>query len=67
MMCGREQTQPLAQSALVVHAPPHATAGLPLRSWRAEAAPAHKTELMMVANSAFLAILLNMIRTPFAT
>lgn len=59
--------QPLAQSALVVHAPPHVAAGLPLRNWRAEAAPAHRTQVMMVANSVVLAILLNMIRTPFET
>ena len=59
------QTQPLAQSALMLHGPPQVAALDPLRNWLAETAPAHRTEAMMVVNSVVLAICLNMVRIPF--
>jgi len=60
----KEHTQPLAQSAVELHLPPQVVlAWLP--SWRAEAAPAQRTAVTMVANIVVLAIFLSMVLTPF--
>jgi hypothetical protein len=61
----KEQTQPLAQSAVALHLPPQVTPFASLRNWRAETVPAHRTAATMVANSVFLPIFLNIGLYPF--
>jgi len=55
------QTQPVAQSALMLHEPPQVTLWASLRNWRAETVPAQRAKPMVV-NSVVLAIFLNIVR-----
>lgn len=61
----KEQTQPVAQSAVALHLPPQVAPFVWLSNWRAEMVPAHRTAATMVANSVFLEIFLNISLYPF--
>jgi hypothetical protein len=56
----KEQKQPLAQGCVELQLPPQANPLTPLRNWRAETVPAHRTDVTMAANNMVLAICLGM-------
>jgi len=62
----KEQTQPaVAQGRVKLQVPPQVREPLmPLRNWRAETVPAHRTDITMVANSMLLTIFPDMIDAP---
>jgi hypothetical protein len=60
----KEQKQPLAQGWVALQEPPQVNPLVPLRNWRAETVPAHRTAAAIPARMMFL-IVLPMVRPPF--